>query len=122
MSLMLVLLCATSFSQVRHARASFLSYGVKTENETIEWKEPISVDVLIDLGIKKVTIHSNKTQELHIIEYKGELKSGTSKWYCSDLNGNTCNLFITAMNDETGVFTVGVEYSDLIYYYICKIE
>ena len=74
------------------------------------------------LGVKKVIIHSNKKQEFHIIEYNGEFNEGTSKWYCSDLNGRTCNLFITKINTETGVFTVGIEYSDLIYYYVCKFE
>ena len=122
MLLMLVLLCTTSFSQVRHARANTLSYGSKNENNIIDWKEPITIDVLIDLGVKKVIIHSNKKQEFHIIEYNGEFNEGTSKWYCSDLNGRTCNLLITKINTETGIFTVGIEYSDLIYYYVCKFE
>ena len=119
---MLVLLCTTSFSQVRHARATDLSYGEKTSSGTINWKTPISIDVLIELGVKKVTINSNKVQEFHIIEYMGEFNEGTSKWFCSDLSGSNCNLFITSMDSKTGVFTVGIEYSDLIYYYVCKFE
>ena len=100
----------------------FLPSSSRTSKHSFLWKEPIAIDVLIDLGVKKVIIHSNKKQEFHIIEYNGEFNEGTSKWYCSDLNGRTCNLFITKINTETGIFTVGIEYSDLIYYYVCKFE
>jgi hypothetical protein len=122
MLLMLTLFYVTSFGQVRHARATDLSYGEKTQDGTVNWKTSISVDVLIELGVKKVTIYSSTSQEFHIINYKGEVGNGTSKWFCSDLSGANCNLFITATDSKTGVFTVGIEYSDLIYYYVCKLE
>ena len=118
--LLLLVLSFTSVSaaeSIKYLRAVKLSIGTKTD-AGVAWDEDRVVDILIKVTDGSLTVYSKRTQVYHTIaEVKSD--SGFDVFRCKDEEGITCNVFTELKNN---MVVVGVEYEDIIYFYICEFE
>ena len=105
-----------------YMRGKSFQIGEKDTSGKITWDSTIisDCDILIKLDDKQVTVYSKVTQQYQVISYDGKMESGASRWYCSDKNGKTCNIYLMPTNNLPGYISFTVEFSDFIWFYICK--
>jgi len=114
--LVFLLVPLVSFSQ-SFLRAYELNIGYKNSYGKIEWTStPIPVNILIKAESSKVTIFSKRIQVYRVIKLI-EQTDNKSIWSCNDDNGVTCNVFILTSSNKPDVLFIGVEYSDIIWFY-----
>jgi hypothetical protein len=119
--LVFLLVPLVSFSQ-SFVRAYELNIGYKNSYGKIDWSPtPTSVDILIKAESSKVTIYSKRTQVYRIIKLIDQNET-KSIWLCNDDNGVVCNVFILMSSNKPGVLFVGVEYSDVTWFYSTRAE
>lgn len=120
--LILVLLSSTILSAQTFLRASALTFGLKSETTGITtWDDPEKVNILVKVEENKVTVYSKTTQVYRKITLTSKAET-IAIWYCSDLNGNNCNLTMFTTADTPGAIFLHVEYSDAEWMYITRIE
>jgi hypothetical protein len=49
--------------------------------------------------------------------YDGQYDSGVKRWYCSDEEGLNCYLYMSSVDKDKNIVSIGIEYDDLAYYY-----
>jgi len=112
-----------SFAQDKpfYMRADTFELGSKDSSNNIVWDESTIkyCDILIKLEDKEVMIHSSTKQIYHVISYDGK-EDGISRWYCSDDEGKTCNIYLLASKNNPGKLVLIIEFSDYLWGYICK--
>jgi hypothetical protein len=112
-----------SFAQDKpfYMRADTFELGSKDSSNNIVWDESTIkyCDILIKLEDKEVMIHSSTKQIYHVISYDGK-EDGISRWYCSDDEGKTCNIYLLASKNNPGKLALIIEFSDYLWGYICK--
>ena len=103
-------------------RAYDLNIGYKNSYGKIEWApESTPVNILIKAEASKVTIFSKRTQVYRIVKLLDQNET-KSIWLCNDDNGVVCNVFILISSNKPGVLFVGVEYSDVTWFYSTRAE
>ena len=123
LTLALLLTTILTFGQsIQYLRAKSFQLGYKVENSDIEWdKSSLSdCDILIKLNETDITIYSKTRQEYHVISFDGKMSNGSSRWYCSDLKGRTCNVYLGGIKSSPGYLSLTVEFSDYVWFYICQ--
>lgn len=112
-----------SFAQnkVFYMRAETFQLGTKTSSGNVIWNESTlkSCDILIKLEEKEAVIYSNTKQVYHVISYDGN-EGDISKWYCSNENGKTCNVYLLINKNQPEKLGFVVEFSDYLWSYICR--
>jgi hypothetical protein len=109
-------------AQTSFVRAYELNIGYKNSYGKIDWSPtPTSVDILIKAESSKVTIYSKRTQVYRIVKLLNQNET-KSMWLCNDDNGVVCNVFILISSNKPGVLFVGVEYSDVTWFYSTTAE
>ena len=53
-------------------------------------------------------------------KFDGKMSNGSSRWYCSDLLGRTCNIYLGGLKSSPGYLSLTVEFSDYVWFYVCK--
>lgn len=123
LTFVLVLTTLISFAQDKpyYMRADTFELGSKDSSGNIVWDESTikSCDILIKLEEKEAVIYSKTKQIYHVIYYSGK-EDDISKWYCSDDNGRTCNIYLFGIKDKPGKLALIVEFSDYLWGYICS--
>ncbi len=120
----LLLTTLLTFGQsVQYLRAKSFQLGYKMENSEIEWDKSslTDCDILIKLGESEFTIHSKTLQKYQVIRYEGKMKNGAGRWYCSNSDGKTCNVFLMPPVGESTYPSLVIEFNDLVWFYVCKI-
>lgn len=119
----LLLLSMISFGQDKpfYMRAETFELGTKNSEGVVVWNESTikSCDILIKLEEKEAVIYSKTTQKYHVISYDGKI-NGVSRWYCSNDDGATCNLYLSDVKNQPGKLGLLIEFSDYVWFYICK--
>ena len=119
--LALTLLSVASYAQTKFVRTIDLTIGVK-ENGKIKWEQPTAESMLIKVDNNVMVIYSATVQTFRVITYDGEYENGVKRWYCSDERGVNCYLYISKADTKTNIMTIGLEYSDIAYYYTGRPE
>jgi hypothetical protein len=73
--------------------------------------------MLIKIDDNVMVIYSKTIQTFRVINYDGQYDNGVKRWYCSDERGVNCYLYISKPDSVTTKVTIGLEYSDIAYYY-----
>ena len=124
LTLALLLTTILTFGQsVQYLRAKSFQLGYKMENSEIEWDKSslTDCDILIKLEESEFTIHSKTPQKYQVISFDGKMKNGASRWYCSNSEGKTCNVYLMPPAGESTYPSLVIEFSDLVWFYVCKI-
>ena len=102
-------------------RAETFQAGKMNYNKQIMWDDSSTTncDILIKLDDKKVTIYSKTSQVYNVISMGNKTAEG-GEWYCIDEKGVRCNIYLISLKNNPGKLALGVEYSDYVWYYICK--
>jgi hypothetical protein len=66
-----------------------------------------------------VTIYSKTSQVYNVITIVTKSDEG-NQWCCLDDKGVRCNIYFMPLKNNPDKLTLGVEYSDYVWYYICK--
>jgi hypothetical protein len=119
--LALTLLSVTSYAQTIFVRTIDLTIGIKN-NKKIEWSPPTEQSMLIKIEKTVMIIYSAKVQIFRVITYDGEYDNGVKRWYCSDDKGLNCYLYMSPVDEDTNIVSIGLEYDDLSYYYRGRLE
>ena len=119
--LALTLLSVASYAQTKFVRTIDLTIGVK-ENGKIKWEQPTAESMLIKVDNNVMVIYSATVQTFRVITYDGEYDNGVKRWYCSYERGVNCYLYISKADTKTNIMTIGLEYSDIAYYYTGRPE
>ena len=114
--LALTLLSVTSYSQTIFVRTVDLTIGLK-DNGKIEWEKPTEQSILIKIEKTFMVIYSAKVQTFRVISYDGQYDNGVKRWYCSDEEGLNCYLYMSSVDKDKNIVSIGIEYDDLAYYY-----
>ena len=120
---LLLLTTLLTFSQTpSYMRGKSFQMGEKDTTGKITWdsKTITDCDILIKLDDKQLTVYSKLTQQYQVISYDGKMESGASRWFCSDAKGKTCNIYLIPTDNLPGYVSLMVEFSDLVWFYICK--
>jgi hypothetical protein len=121
---LLLLTTFLTFGQTPYyMRGKSFQIGEKDTTGKITWDTTTTItdcDILIKLDDKQLTVYSKTIQQYQVINFDGKMESGASKWYCSDKNGKTCNIYLMPTNNLPGYISLTVEFSDFIWFYICK--
>ena len=124
LTLALLLTTILTFGQsIQYLRAKSFQLGYKVENSDIEWdKSSLSdCDILIKLGESEFTVYSKTPQKYQVIRFDGKMKNGASRWYCSNSDGKTCNVYLMPPQGESTYPSLVIEFSDMVWFYVCKI-
>ena len=119
--LALTLLSVVSYAQTKFVRTIDLTIGVKLNNK-FEWQQPTAQSMLIKVDENVMVIYSAKVQTFRVITYDGEYDNGVKRWYCCDDKGTNCYLYISKADTKTNIISIGLEYSDIAYYYTGRPE
>jgi hypothetical protein len=119
--LTLTLLSVASYAQTIFVRTIDLTVGFKNDNK-IEWQEPTAQSMLIKIDNTVMVIYSAKVQTFRVISYKGKYENGVKRWYCSDNEGFNCYLYMSPVDEDTNIVSIGLEYDDYSYYYRGRLE
>jgi hypothetical protein len=114
--LALTLLSVKSYAQTIFVRTIDLTIGIKN-NKKIEWSPPTEQSMLIKIEKTVMIIYSAKVQIFRVITYDGEYDNGVKRWYCSDEEGLNCYLYMSSVDKDKNIVSIGIEYDDLAYYY-----
>ena len=119
--LALTLLSVTSYAQTIFVRTIDLTIGLKDDGK-IEWQKPTEQSILIKIEKTFMVIYSAKVQTFRVITYDVQYDSGVKRWYCSDEKGLNCYLYMSSVDEDTNIISIGLEYDDLSYYYRGRLE
>jgi hypothetical protein len=120
----LIVATLLTFGQTTHyMRAKTFELGRKGVDKEVVWdKSSVSeCDILIKFVSNQITIYSKTIQQYQVINYDGKMSNGANRWYCSDSNGKTCNVYLLQSDENPGYPSLIVEFDDLVWFYICKI-
>jgi uncharacterized protein YxeA len=116
------LICVNILSAQMFLRASGLIIGTKSQyTTTVNWGDAKPVNILIKVEENKVSIFSKTTQVYRKISLSSKTDLATT-YYCSDATGNNCNLTVFVTLDNPGAVYLHVEYSDMVWMYVSRIE
>jgi hypothetical protein len=79
------------------------------------------VNILVELNQTKVVIYSKTTQNYYVVN-PVDASPGSSKWLCKDSDGKNCYVAMHFDKRYPGLMTLAVEYTDLVWFYICSKE
>lgn len=119
---LVLLSVATNAQSIKYIRAESVQLGTRTNTkQDFVWeKDARSVDILIKIEQSKLTIYSKAEQVYRVISLLKE-DSNSSKWFCADVYGVNCYLYIFNQQNNNNVI-VGVEYADAVWYYVGHLE
>ena len=117
LTLLLLLITSTGFSQPTYARSYSFSYGIKDETTgKVDWEKSIETNVLIKYQGNTITIYSKEEQVYRTIGGGDKLTEST-KFLCVDPNGKRCIIYI-GHNLETNTLYLLIEYDDISWIYL----
>jgi len=117
LTLLLLLITTTGFSQPTYARSYSFAYGVKDESTgKVDWEKSIETNVLIKYQGNTITIYSKEEQVYRTIGGGDKLTEST-KFLCVDPNGKRCIVYI-GHNLETNTLYLLIEYDDISWIYL----
>lgn len=117
--LLLGMITGLSYGQT-FLRADYIQIGRK-QSSGIQWNETEAVDILIKVDQNKAEIYSKTKQVYRKISQITQTPT-SSKWLCADGDGTQCHLYVFYLKEKPGVVFIGVEYSDLTWYYTTHFE
>jgi hypothetical protein len=102
-------------------RAETFQAGVIDYKGEVVWDKSTikNCDILIKLEDSKVTVYSKTSQVYSVITLVTKSDEG-NEWCCLDDKGNRCNIYIMPLKSDPNKLTLGIEYSDYVWYYICR--
>jgi len=105
-----------------YVRGISFELGYKDLKSNINWDDTSYKDcnILIKLTENDITIYSQTKQQYRVINFNGKTSNGFNRWYCSNSEGKTCYIYLNKVKDSPGYLSLTVEFSDLIWFYICK--
>ena len=98
--------------------------GILGKRTGYEGKSPAQFqEVLkkIKVDQNKAEIYSKTKQVYRKISQVTQTPT-SSKWLCADSDGTHCHLYVFYLKEKPGVVFIGVEYSDLTWYYTTHFE
>lgn len=101
-------------------RANYIQIG-RIQPSGIQWNGTEAVDILIKVDENKAEIYSKTKQVYRKINHVTQTPT-SSKWLCADADGVQCHFYVFYLKEKPGVIFVGVEYSDLTWYYTTHFE
>jgi hypothetical protein len=117
LTLLLLLITTTGFSQPTYARSYSFAYGIKDEiTGKVNWEPSIETNVLIKYQGNTITIYSKDEQVYRTIGGGDKLTEST-KFLCVDPNGKRCIVYI-GHNLETNTLYLLIEYDDISWIYL----
>lgn len=117
LTLLLLLITSTGFSQPTYARSYSFAYGIKDETTgKVDWEKSIETNVLIKYHGNTITIYSKEEQVYRTIGGGDKLTEST-KFLCVDPNGKRCIIYI-GHNLETNTLYLLIEYDDMSWIYL----
>jgi hypothetical protein len=117
LTLLLLLITSTGFSQPTYARSYSFAYGIKDETTgKVDWEKSIETNVLIKYHGNTITIYSKEEQVYRTIGGGDKLTEST-KFLCVDPNGKRCIIYI-GHNLETNTLYLLIEYDDISWIYL----
>jgi len=117
LTLLLLLITTTGFSQPTYARSYSFAYGIKDETTgKVDWEKSIETNVLIKYQGNTITIYSKEEQVYRTIGGGDKLTEST-KFLCVDPNGKRCIVYI-GHNLETNTLYLLIEYDDISWIYL----
>ena len=117
LTLLLLLITTTVFSQPTYARSYSFAYGIKDESTgKFNWEPSIETNVLIKYQGSTITIYSKEEQVYRTIG-GGETLNESTKFLCVDPNGKRCIVYI-GHNLETNTLYLLIEYDDISWIYL----
>ena len=117
LTLLLLLITSTGFSQPTYARSYSFAYGIKDETTgKVDWEKSIETNVLIKYQGNTITIYSKEEQVYRTIGGGDKLTEST-KFLCVDPNGKRCIVYI-GHNLETNTLYLLIEYDDMSWIYL----
>jgi hypothetical protein len=117
LTLLLLLITSTGFSQPTYARSYSFAYGIKDETTgKVDWEKSIETNVLIKYQGNTITIYSKEEQVYRTIGGGDKLTEST-KFLCVDPNGKRCIIYI-GHNLETNTLYLLIEYDDMSWIYL----
>ena len=117
LTLLLLLITSTGFTQPTYARSYSFAYGIKDETTgKVDWEKSIETNVLIKYHGNTITIYSKEEQVYRTIGGGDKLTEST-KFLCVDSNGKRCIIYI-GHNLETNTLYLLIEYDDISWIYL----
>ena len=117
LTLLLLLITSTGFTQPTYARSYSFAYGIKDETTgKVDWEKSIETNVLIKYHGNTITIYSKEEQVYRTIGGGDKLTEST-KILCVDPNGKRCIVYI-GHNLETNTLYLLIEYDDMSWIYL----
>ena len=117
LTLLLLLITSTGFTQPTYARSYSFAYGIKDETTgKVDWEKSIETNVLIKYHGNTITIYSKEEQVYRTIGGGDKLTEST-KFLCVDPNGKRCIIYI-GHNLETNTLYLLIEYDDMSWIYL----
>lgn len=117
LTLLLLLITLTGFTQPTYVRAYSFSYGMKDETtRKVDWEKPIETNLLIKYQENSITVYSKEEQVYRTIGSSDKLEEST-KFLCVDSNGKKCIIYI-GHNLETNTLYLIIEYDDISWIYL----
>ena len=117
LTLLLLLITSTGFTQPTYARSYSFAYGIKDETTgKVDWEKSIETNVLIKYQGNTITIYSKEEQVYRTIGGGDKLTEST-KFLCVDPNGKRCIVYI-GHNLETNTLYLLIEYDDMSWIYL----
>ena len=117
LTLLLLLITSTGFSQPTYARSYSFAYGIKDETTgKVDWEKSIETNVLIKYQGNTITIYSKEEQVYRTIGGGDKLTEST-KFLCVDPNGKRCIVYL-GHNLETNTLYLLIEYDDISWIYL----
>ena len=117
LTLLLLLITSTGFTQPTYARSYSFAYGIKDETTgKVDWEKSIETNVLIKYQGNTITIYSKEEQVYRTIGGGDKLTEST-KFLCVDPNGKRCIIYI-GHNLETNTLYLLIEYDDMSWIYL----
>lgn len=117
LTLLLLLITSTGFTQPTYARSYSFAYGIKDETTgKVDWEKSIETNVLIKYHGNTITIYSKDEQVYRTIGGGDKLTEST-KFLCVDPNGKRCLIYI-GHNLETNTLYLLIEYDDISWIYL----
>ena len=117
LTLLLLLITSTGFTQPTYARSYSFAYVFKDETTgKVDWEKSIETNVLIKYHGNTITIYSKEEQVYRTIGGGDKLTEST-KFLCVDPNGKRCIIYI-GHNLETNTLYLLIEYDDISWIYL----
>ena len=117
LTLLLLLITSTGFTQPTYARSYSFAYGIKDETTgKVDWEKSIETNVLIKYHGNTITIYSKEEQVYRTIGGGDKLTEST-KFLCVDPDGKRCFTYL-GHNLETNTLYLLIEYTDISWIYL----